>query len=234
MPENVYVLTRVEKGIAGAAAAVLLTGLIGTSYADTPPAPPAPVALTAAQPSPTPTPQPSPRLVGPPAPKRVVRKKAAPAPQRPVPPAVPQAGCPVPKRPGKPYTPKPLKAPTVPDAALPLALPSTAKATSIAAVSGKGIWVTNWKNDRVDVPGIVARAKRAGLHNIWVRTGGSKQGYYGDQVLPRLVPAAHKAGLNVVAWDFPFLSDPVADAARAHRALATGIDAFAPDIETSA
>jgi hypothetical protein len=100
-------------------------------------------------------------------------------------------------------------------------------------VTGKGIWVTNWKTSEVNVPGLVARAKRAGLHSIWVRTGGSKQGYYGQLILPELVPAAHKAGLNVIAWDFPFLSDPVADAGRARKALATGIDAFAPDIETS-
>ena len=37
-----------------------------------------------------------------------------------------------------------------------------------------------------------------------------------------------------MAWDFPFLSDPMADVARARKALATDIDAFAPDIETSA
>jgi hypothetical protein len=227
------VLTRVEKGIAGAAAAVLLTGLLGTSYADAGPTPAAKVALTADEPAPSPSPAASPKVVGPPAPKPAPTK-TQPVAQRPVPPAVPQAGCPVPKRSGRPYTPKPLKPPAVADAALPVALPPTTKAASIAAVSGKGIWVTNWKNDRVDVPGIVARAKSAGLHNIWVRTGGSKQGYYGDQVLPRLVPAAHKAGLNVVAWDFPFLSDPMADAVRAKKALATGIDAFAPDIETTA
>jgi hypothetical protein len=122
----------------------------------------------------------------------------------------------------------------VPDAALSAPLPPVRKAASLAAVSGKGIWVTNWQNDDVDVAGIVARAKKAGLHNVWVRTGGSKQGYYGDRILPELVPAAHAAGLNVVAWDFPFLSDPMADVVRARKALATGIDAFAPDIETSA
>jgi hypothetical protein len=65
-----------------------------------------------------------------------------------------------------------------------------------------------------------------------VRTGGSRQGWYGDRVLPQLVPAAHDAGLEVVAWDFPFLGDPVADAARAKQALDAGVDAIAPDVET--
>ena len=226
-------LTRVEKAVAGAAAAVLLTGLLGTSYADEPAPQPAPVTLVAEPAPPSPSPAPSPAVAGPPAPKRVA-KKAQIRPPRPVPPAVPRAGCPVPKQPHRSWTPKPLKPPAIPEVALPAALPPVAKATSIAAVSGKGIWVTNWKNDDVDAAGIVARARRAGLHSIWVRTGGTRQGYYGNQVLPSLVPAAHRAGLKVIAWDFPFLSDPVADAARARKALATGIDGFAPDVETTA
>jgi len=141
----------------------------------------------------------------------------------------------VPKRPGsKPFVAKPLPPPAVADAALPAPLAAGPKAASLDAVAGKGIWVTNWPNTEVDVPGIVARTKNAGLRSIWVRTGGSKQGYYGDRVLPELVPAAHAAGLKVVAWDFPFLSDPLQDAARAKAALDAGIDAFAPDVETSA
>ncbi len=83
------------------------------------------------------------------------------------------------------------------------------------------------------VPRTVARARAAGARSIWIRTGG-RQGYYGNQFLPALVPAAHAAGIKVVAWDFPFLSDPVADAARAKQALDLGIDAFAPDVETTA
>jgi hypothetical protein len=153
----------------------------------------------------------------------------------PAPPAPPQAGCPVPKRPSaKPYVPKPLAAPAVPDGALPAALPPGPKARSLSAVAGKGIWVTNWPKTEVDVAALVARTRAAGVRSVWVRTGGSRQGWYGDRVLPELVPAAHAAGLKVVAWDFPFLSDPVADAARARRSLDAGVDAFAPDVETAA
>jgi hypothetical protein len=228
-------LTRAERLVAGAASVVLLTGLIGTSYADETTRPAAarvaPIAVIAPA---------APPLAGPKAPASAAvpskpTRTAAPVRQRPVPPAPPLAGCPVPYKPNRPgWTPKPLKPPIVADTALPLPLPAGKKAASLAAVSGKGIWVTNWKTSEVDVPGIVSRAKRAGLHNIWVRTGGSKQGYYGQLILPELVPAAHAAGLKVVAWDFPFLSDPAADAARAKKALATGIDAFAPDVETTA
>ncbi|MBC7374023.1 MAG: hypothetical protein H7323_08540 [Frankiales bacterium] len=140
----------------------------------------------------------------------------------------------MPKRPSsKPYVPKPLPAPLVASAALPRALPAGPKAASLAPVRGKGIWVTNWQQTPVDVIGLVKKAKAAGLTSIWIRTGG-KQGYYGDRFLPRLVPAAHAAGLQVVGWDFPFLSDPVADADRGRRAFRDGVDAFAPDIETTA
>jgi hypothetical protein len=228
------VLTRPERLLAIAAGSVLTVGVISTSYAGTP-ARVAPVAdVTVAAPSPTaaasigpvvPSPKPKPTTQRA-DPYALPAKAAAPTP--------PQAGCPVPTKHPRSWTPKPLAAPKVADSALPAPLPRRAKAANLDAITGKGIWVTNWKTSKVDVHGIVARAKRAGINNIWVRTGGSKQGYYGGLVLPELVPAAHRAGMNVVAWDFPFLSDPVADAQRAKQALATGIDAFAPDVETSA
>lgn len=157
----------------------------------------------------------------------------------PVPAEPPQAGCPVPQRPaaptstGAPAAPRPRAAPAVAEDALPAPVAAGPKAGSLAAVAGKGVWVTNFKQTPVDVAAIVATARAAGLTSLWVRTGG-KQGYYGDQFLPALVPAAHAAGLRVVAWDFPYLSDPVADARRAQQAFADGIDAFAPDIETAA
>ncbi|MCU1692701.1 MAG: N-acetylmuramoyl-L-alanine amidase, partial [Frankiales bacterium] len=103
----------------------------------------------------------------------------------------------------------------------------------LAAVAGKGVWTTNFTSQSVDVAAVVAKARAAGLQNVWVRTGG-RTGYYGGPLLRRLVPAAHAAGLTVVAWDFPYLSDPAKDAVRATRAFADGADAFAPDIETAA
>jgi hypothetical protein len=122
----------------------------------------------------------------------------------------------------------------VSESALPLPLPATAKATSLAVVTGKGLWATPWPTSAVDVRRLVAHARATGVRSIWIRTGGSRQGYYGNRFLPALVPAAHRAGLRVIAWDFPFLSDPVADAARAKRALDAGVDAFSPDVETAA
>ena len=222
MTETVLVLTGPERLLSVALAALLAAASVSVgTLRPVPAASAAASAVTSVAPSP---------LASPAAPEPSPAAGPIPAPPEP-----PQAGCPVPKRPGaKPSVPKPLAPPAVADADLPAPLPAGPKATSLDAVAGKGIWVTNWPKTRLDIPAIVARTKSAGLRSIWVRTGGSRQGYYGDRVLPELVPAAHAAGLKVVAWDFPFLSDPLQDAARAKAALDAGIDAFAPDVETSA
>ena len=235
MTETVRVLTFAERLLSVVLTSVLTAGGLAAATVepsgakDRVAAAPAPVPSPTTAPSPAaaPAPKAKPKPPAPPAPK-----KPAPAPLAAAPPEPPKAGCPLRRRPGgKPLQPKTLKPPVVADAALPKPLPPGRKARSLAVVSGKGIWVTNFKQTPVDVPGIVAKAKAAGLRSIWVRTGG-RQGYYGNQFLPRLVPAAHAEGIAVVAWDFPFLSDPVADADRARRAFADGIDAFAPDVET--
>src|SRR5207302_10871960 len=56
--------------------------------------------------------------------------------------------------------------------------------------------------------------------------------------LAALVPAAHRAGLAVMGWGFPYLYDPVGDAAWTEQALGwrgpngSRLDGFAADIET--
>ena len=54
------------------------------------------------------------------------------------------------------------------------------------------------------------------------------RGYYGGPILEALVPAAHAAGIAVIAWDFPTLSDPAADATRARPRCAPASTASAP------
>jgi hypothetical protein len=228
------VLTRPERLLALVLTGVVTAGLTSAATVRPAPAPaaaPAPVQRTTADPQgadPAPAvPAPAPPAPAPPPPP------PPPAGPLPAPPEPPQAGCPVTSGPARPpAAPEVLPPPPVPDEALPAPLPVTRKAGDLSAVTGKGIWVTNWPTTTLDVPGLVQRAADAGLDSIWVRTGGSRQGWYGDRVLPQLVPAAHAAGLKVVAWDFPFLGDPVADAARAQLALDAGVDAIAPDIET--
>jgi hypothetical protein len=170
-------------------------------------------------------------------PATVVRSRPATTPLYPLParPAYPHPCPPPPVPPGPPFkAPKPL----VKSRDLPHAVAvSRHRHVDLGPVTGKGMWLTTWADTRLDVGTVVARARAAGLHQLWVRTGGSYQGWYGDRLLRRLLPAAHAAGLRVVAWDFPTLSDPLADVSRA-RAAITGtfagqhIDAFSADIET--
>jgi hypothetical protein len=149
--------------------------------------------------------------------------------------AYPKPCPPPPIPPGPPI--KPPK-PVVTAHELPAPVPvPTHRRVDIGAVSGKGMWLTTWPDTHLDVARVVARAKAAGLRQLWVRTGGSIQGWYGANFLPELLPAAHAAGIRVIAWDFPFLSDPLRDVRRAAKVI-TGrfggdrIDGFSPDIET--
>jgi hypothetical protein len=147
--------------------------------------------------------------------------------------------CPPPPRPPchRHCTPPPVPKPKIPLSKIPGPLPVPAHTPALAAISGKGMWLTTWKTSHVDVPTVVAQAKAAGLTSLWVRTGGYKQGYYGGPLLHALLPAAHAAGLKVIAWDFPNMSDPQKDAARARAVLkytvaGQQVDGFSPDIET--
>jgi hypothetical protein len=141
--------------------------------------------------------------------------------------------CPPPPVPPTPPAP-PLGQPEVPEHAIPLVGPPPARRVDLSAVSGKGIWLTLWPDSQLSVTAVIGLAHAAGLHQLWVRTGSSNNGYYGAQVLKALVPAAHAAGIAVLAWDFPTLSNPASDARRAAAALQAGADGIGADIETAA
>ena len=149
-------------------------------------------------------------------------------------------GCPPPPhRPssgGTPWHPAVL----VPDAALPPPAPPAARTASLDAIDGKGVWIWKYRmSEGGDTAALVARAARTGLRQLWVRVGDSKDGFYGAGVLNDLVPAAHAAGIRVMAWGFPYLYDPAGDAAWTNAVLAwrsrdgSGVDGFSPDIETA-
>jgi len=102
------------------------------------------------------------------------------------------------------------------------------------------MWV--WKYRQTEggnADAIVARAVAAGLSQLWVRVGDSRDGFYGADVLAALVPAAHARGLAVIGWGFPYLWDPAGDARWTADALAwrgpggATLDGFSPDVEES-
>jgi hypothetical protein len=128
----------------------------------------------------------------------------------------------------------------VPEARLPAPLPPSEPLADLDPIEGKGMWVWKYRQtDGGDADAIVARAVAAGLHQLWVRVGDSRDGFYGADVLAELLPRAHAQGLAVIGWGFPYLWDPVGDAAWTGDVLAwraadgEPLDGFSPDIEAS-
>ncbi len=156
----------------------------------------------------------------------------------------PLSGCPPPPRPSRPEGPPGPGAwqPSVlvPEADLPEPPAPADLVADMAPLRGKGMWV--WKHRQTeggDADAIVARAVTAGLSQLWVRVADSRDGFYGADFLAALVPRAQARGLAVIGWGFPYLWDPVGDAAWTAEALAwrgpggVVLDGFSPDIEMS-
>jgi hypothetical protein len=104
---------------------------------------------------------------------------------------------------------------------------------------GKGMWLHHL-DQAGNAAAVVNKAKAVGLTHLYLRVGSSKKGFYNQYGLDHLLPVAHAAGIKVVGWDFPYLFDPAADAARAVAAIGYTtpdghrMDAFSADIETAA
>ncbi|HEV7534512.1 MAG TPA: peptidoglycan-binding domain-containing protein, partial [Acidimicrobiia bacterium] len=137
-----------------------------------------------------------------------------------------------------PTTAPPATTPTAPPVAAAPPAPPAAAAAIIPL--GKGMWLYQLSMaEGGDAEKVVKKAKGAGLTHIYLRLGSSKGGFYDQGELDSLLPVAHAAGLKVVGWDFVYLNDPAADAARAKSEIdyvtPTGhrIDAFSADIETA-
>jgi len=108
----------------------------------------------------------------------------------------------------------------------------------VTAVTGKGMWIWQWSSTDGGDPGqIVQQAVSAGLHQLWVRVGDSKDGFYGAGELAALVPVAHAHHLAVIAWGFPYLWDPAGDAQWTAQILnwrspdGQEVDGYSADIE---
>ena len=150
-----------------------------------------------------------------------------------------QAGCPVPPQPPQPPPPPPWHpAVLVPAAARPPVVRPRPWKSDLSAVTGKGMWIWDWPATAGgNARAVVRQAVRAGLHSLWIRVGDSGEGFYGAAELHALVPAAHAAGLKVIAWGFPYLYDPVGDARWTAQVLAwrgpggQRVDGFSADIE---
>jgi len=149
------------------------------------------------------------------------------------------AGCPPPPHPPRPAPPRWHPDVLVPESSLPDPPPPAPRARDLRPVGGKGMWI--WMPERTeggDVTAIVRRAEQAHLTELWVRIGDSRNGFYGSSFLNALVPVAHKHGLAVIGWGFPYLYDPAGDAQWTAASMdwrspgGDGLDGFSGDIET--
>lgn len=102
------------------------------------------------------------------------------------------------------------------------------------------MWIWQWGSTAGgDADAIVQQALSAGLHQLWVRVGDSQDGFYGAGELDALVPAAHRHGIDVIAWGFPYLWDPVGDAQWTAQILdwrapdGEQVDGYSADLEES-
>lgn len=107
--------------------------------------------------------------------------------------------------------------------------------------TGTGMWLHEWsRSEGGSAKKVVARSEQVGLTHLYVQTGSSKKGWIGQEVLSELMPATKGTDIKVIAWDFPKLINPEADARRLARAAwwnqkgAPMVAAVAPDVETGA
>lgn len=131
-------------------------------------------------------------------------------------------------------------APPAPVSAAAEAAPAPLPAPSRWLPTGTGMWLHDWVNSEGgSAPAVVSRAQASGLTHLYVQTGSTKKGWIGEQVLSELLPATVGTDLKVIAWDFPKLIDPEADALRMAAAATWSrpgvpqVAAVAPDVETS-
>lgn len=84
-------------------------------------------------------------------------------------------------------------------------------AALLASLRGKGMWATYPLLTSSPAAQIVRAARAAGLTHLYVEVARTGRGFYGAAGLAALLPAAHRAGIKVIAWVYPFLEDLPAD-----------------------
>ena len=154
--------------------------------------------------------------------------------------AVYPTGCPIHQAPpGYGVIPRP-PAPGVSEARVPAPVAQPRRTVDTTAATGTGIWMAPFPGGSFTTAtanDVVLHAVRGHLTSIWIRTGSTHDGLYGQKELSILLPLAHAHKIKVIAWDFPTLSDPAADARRmvATLNLVTNgqqVDGVSPDVET--
>jgi hypothetical protein len=116
-------------------------------------------------------------------------------------------------------------------------LTSAAGAPLWRAVAGKGMWLTLGTVTGASPRTVVQAAKRTGMTHLYVEAAISPLGFHGRDVVGPLLDEAHRNGIRVLAWVYPYLDDVAADVALTrevaafHSSSGTRFDGIAADLE---
>lgn len=103
--------------------------------------------------------------------------------------------------------------------------------------SGKGMWLTLGTAGQSDPHAIVQAARSNGITHFYVEAAVSPLGFHGKTSVGPLLHAAHRGGIAVLAWVYPYLYDIASDVAltrqvAAYRSAAGDrFDGIAADLE---
>ena len=106
-------------------------------------------------------------------------------------------------------------------------------------LAGKGMWI--WQMGRIaggDPNEIVRNAIGLGITHVYVRVGSGTKGLNTLAQVAPILPVAHRAGIKVIAWYFPYFNDIAGDVRRSRDAINSRyagetFDGFAADIESA-
>lgn len=77
--------------------------------------------------------------------------------------------------------------------------------------NGKGMWLTVGTMADTDPSVLTAAAHHAGITHLYLEAAISPLGFHGRDVVGPVIEAAHRAGIRVFAWVYPYLTDVGSD-----------------------
>jgi hypothetical protein len=117
------------------------------------------------------------------------------------------------------------------------AAPQVAIAKKPSPIAGKGMWIYELRKVAHGNPNAIAKAAAdKGFTHIFVRVGSGMAGLNTLTAATKLIVPAHRYGIKVIAWYFPYFNDAQSDVERTMRVIrfttyGQSFDGFAADIE---
>jgi hypothetical protein len=105
------------------------------------------------------------------------------------------------------------------------------------AAGGKGMWLTLGTMADSAPDALIRAARRNGISHLYLEAAISPLGFHGKDVVGPVIEAAHRSGISVFAWIFPYLYDLASDVMLTRQVTAfrtgagVGFDGAAIDLE---